>query len=177
MEYEERKTMSRKELSELFEKLGADIEKGAIYFKGRIEISERTEVKIEYKERHGRKKFEVEIEWGGGLLSAQAVAVPQIISARQKIASVSQLHVGGAVNFDYRGTPAVLIRLSNGEFHAYSAICTHKGERVEWRGDKLLCPKHNAIFDPATGDALCAPAHEPLKKIEIEVDGEEIFAV
>ncbi len=64
MEYEERRAMDRKELSELFGKLRDCVEKGAIDFKGsRIEIPERMEVEIEYKERHNRKKFEVELKW------------------------------------------------------------------------------------------------------------------
>jgi amphi-Trp domain-containing protein len=64
MEYEERKTMDRKELSELLEKLRDGVERGAIDFKGsRIELPEQMEVEIEYKEKHGRKKFEVELKW------------------------------------------------------------------------------------------------------------------
>lgn len=56
--------MSRKELSELFKKVSADIERGVIDFRGnRIEIPERMEAEIEYKEKHGRKKFEVELVW------------------------------------------------------------------------------------------------------------------
>ncbi|MDI6654564.1 MAG: amphi-Trp domain-containing protein [Candidatus Hydrothermarchaeota archaeon] len=64
MEYEERKTMDRKELSELLEKLRAGVERGAIDFRrNRIELPEQMEVEIEYKEKHGRKKFEVELKW------------------------------------------------------------------------------------------------------------------
>ena len=64
MEYEEKKEMGRRELSELFKKLGADVERGAIDFRGRsIEIPERMEVEMEYKQKHGRKKFEVELRW------------------------------------------------------------------------------------------------------------------
>jgi amphi-Trp domain-containing protein len=64
MEYEERKTMDRKELSELLEKLRDGVERGAIDFKGSgIELPERMDVEIEYKEKHSRKKFEVELKW------------------------------------------------------------------------------------------------------------------
>ncbi len=101
---------------------------------------------------------------------------PQEVISKQKIASVSEIPVGTSIDFYYRSAPAILIHLPNGEFRAYAKICTHKGERVEWRDGKLLCPKHNAAFDPASGAALRGPAREPLRKIELKIEGEEIFA-
>lgn len=179
MKLEEKRTLKREEFVELLKKLGEGIkERRTVAIAGKeVLLPRQLELELEYKEKHGRKKIEIEAEWG---TSTNDVPIPAQAAApqtKQKIASVSQVPIGGAINFNYRNTPAVLIRLTNGEFRAYSAICTHKGECVEWHGDKLLCPKHNAIFDPASGTALRAPAHKPLSKIEIEITGEEIFAV
>lgn len=181
MKLEEKRTLKREEFAELLKKLGEGVkERGVVAISGKeVPLPQQLELEVEYKEKHGRNKIEIEAEWHAVATNdvsilAQTAAAQQ---TRQKIANVSQVPIGRAINFDYRGTPAVLIRLTSGEFRAYSAICTHKGERVEWQGDKLLCPEHGAIFDPVSGAALRAPAHEPLSKIEIEVIGEEIFAV
>ena len=159
MKLEEKRTLRLEEFAELLKKLGDGIkERRAVAVAGEeVLLPWQLGFELEYKEKHGRKKIEIEAEWNAA--ATNDVSIPAQAAApqtEQKIASVSQVPAGGAINFNYRGTPAVLIRLTNGEFRAYSAICTHKGECVEWHGDKLLCPKHDAIFDPASGAALRA---------------------
>jgi thiosulfate dehydrogenase [quinone] large subunit len=71
------------------------------------------------------------------------------------------------------GDPGVIVQLADGSFVAFDTICTHAGCTVEWdRADRLLvCPCHEAVFDPEDGAAvLGGPAPSPLKTLPIVVD-------
>src|SRR5688500_7879407 len=56
--------------------------------------------------------------------------------------------VGGAYFFDYKGDKIVVIRRSETEFAAYSAICTHQGGFLNYneKNQELVCPLHNSRF-------------------------------
>jgi len=72
------------------------------------------------------------------------------------------------------GDPAVIVRLMDGSFVAFDAVCTHAGCTVEWdRAERLLfCPCHGATFDPADRGAVVGdgPTNQPLPSIPIVVD-------
>ena len=93
------------------------------------------------------------------------------------IAQESEVTPGSAVEFtdEESGQQAVLVRLENGDFVAYSAICTHRGCTVAYSDDKLRCPCHGSVFDPARGAAVEAgPAPTPLPNIPVEVRNGEV---
>lgn len=55
---------------------------------------------------------------------------------------------------------------------AMSDICAHKGCSVEIQKEGLVCPCHNALFDPKNGDVLRGPASYPLDRVPVmEKDG------
>jgi cytochrome b6-f complex iron-sulfur subunit len=92
------------------------------------------------------------------------------------IASVSEVRPGSAAKFEDAGNPAVLVHLENGDFVAYSAVCTHQGCTVAYNDGQLACPCHGSIFDPADGAAVVnGPAQQPLPEIPVEVRGGEVF--
>jgi Rieske Fe-S protein len=65
----------------------------------------------------------------------------------------------------------VVIRNSAGII-ALSDICPHKGCSVEIQKEGLVCPCHNALFDPKNGDVLRGPASYPLDHVPVrESDG------
>ena len=78
------------------------------------------------------------------------------------------------------GEPAVLVHLPDGSFVAYSAVCTHQGCTVAYkkRFQKLACPCHGGVFDPANGASVVSgPPPTPLEKIKVETrDGEVLRA-
>lgn len=87
---------------------------------------------------------------------------------------------GSALEFSDGGDPAVLVHLENGDFVAYSAVCTHQGCDVAYNQDEgtLDCPCHGSVFDPANGaSAESGPAGQPLPEIPVEVrDGAVVRA-
>ena len=91
------------------------------------------------------------------------------------IVSESEVAPGSAFKFKDSGNPAVLVHLDNGDFVAYSAVCTHQGCTVAYQGGELACPCHGSVFDPANGAAVVAgPASRPLPEIPVKVEGGEI---
>ena len=91
------------------------------------------------------------------------------------IAAESDVAPGSAVTFKDAGSPAVLVHLDNGDFVAYSAVCTHQACTVAYKNGKLACPCHGSVFDPADGAAVIAgPAPEPLAEIPVKVQGGDI---
>ncbi len=71
------------------------------------------------------------------------------------------------------GDPGIIVRLADGTFVAYDAVCTHAGCTVEWdRRDAILaCPCHGATFDPAHRAAvLGGPTDQPLAALPLVID-------
>lgn len=69
--------------------------------------------------------------------------------------------------------PGVLLKLRDGRFVAYDAVCTHAGCTVEFDDTSgyLVCPCHSAVFDPARGaKAIDGPTFQPLTAFPIVVD-------
>jgi cytochrome b6-f complex iron-sulfur subunit len=100
------------------------------------------------------------------------------IEAGVAIAQESEVQPGSAVEFtdEESGQPAVLIHLEDGEYVAYSAVCTHRQCTVSYGDGNLVCPCHGSIFDPANGGAVVnGPATSPLPEIPVEVQNGEIL--
>lgn len=71
----------------------------------------------------------------------------------KKIMNLKDLKVGGSVNFDYQGTKALLVKISDKKVVAYSSICPHEGGTIEWDADlnKLLCECHLSMYNADDG--------------------------
>jgi Rieske Fe-S protein len=96
-------------------------------------------------------------------------------SNQAAIAAESDVAPGGAVTFKDAGSQAVLVRLENGDFVAYSAVCTHQRCTVAYKKGQLVCPCHRSVFDPAEGAAVIAgPAPKPLTEIPVKVENGDI---
>lgn len=72
-----------------------------------------------------------------------------------------------------------LVANIHGKFFATSSRCTHYGmplARGVLTGDgRLYCPFHGACFRMVTGDIEDAPAIDPLKRIDVTVEGDDVF--
>jgi len=99
----------------------------------------------------------------------------------KQIASVDQVPVGEGLYFEYPGPrdQAVLLHLQDGNFVAYSQVCTHLSCSVYYQRDKerLFCPCHEGVFDLATGQPTAGPPVRPLPRIKLHQNGTNLYAV
>jgi Rieske Fe-S protein len=97
------------------------------------------------------------------------------------IARVGDVPASGAHYFRYPGPEdeAVLLRLPDGRFAAYSQKCTHLSCSVFYETDKsrLYCPCHEGVFDPVTGEPVAGPPSRRLPKIVLRREGDALYAV
>lgn len=72
--------------------------------------------------------------------------------------------------------PALLVRTPDGEFRAFSAICTHLDCTVQYRQEKgvIWCACHNGTYD-LTGRNIGGPPPKPLDEFRVVVQGEDVF--
>ena len=95
----------------------------------------------------------------------------------KQIVQLSKIKVGGTFPFQLaNGAPALLFRTKTGVF-AYQTICTHQGGVTKYFSAKkvLVCPVHNASFDPfKKGKVVAGPANKPLPIVKVAIKGEWI---
>ncbi|MGF1473186.1 MAG: ubiquinol-cytochrome c reductase iron-sulfur subunit [Rubrobacteraceae bacterium] len=95
----------------------------------------------------------------------------------EAIAQTSEVPTNSAKPFTNDEQPAVLVHLEDGDFAAYSAVCTHQQCTVEYQQDtgELACPCHGSLFDPADGGKVVnGPAQQPLPEIPIQVEDGQV---
>ena len=84
----------------------------------------------------------------------------------------------GAMISGHVGGDEVVLARSGDEYFAVGARCTHyKGRLARGLvvGDTVRCPLHHACFSLRTGEALCAPAFDPISRWRVEVAGDTAF--
>lgn len=89
------------------------------------------------------------------------------------LASVSDVPVGGC--FVVSDAKVVVTQPTEGDFKAFSAVCTHQGCLVETstEGD-IPCPCHSSKFSLDDGSPISGPASAALAAVEITVEGDSI---
>lgn len=71
-------------------------------------------------------------------------------------------------------TQTVITQPKQGEFKAFSAVCTHQGCLVETVSDTIGCPCHGSEFSITDGSVVNPPAENPLPAKTIKVDGDTL---
>lgn len=81
--------------------------------------------------------------------------------------------VGGGTIF--ADAKVVVTQPTEGDFKAFTAVCTHQGCLVGQVADGTIqCPCHGSQFSIEDGSVENGPATEPLAEVGISVDGDEI---
>ena len=83
--------------------------------------------------------------------------------------------IGGAVKKRYGavndGDVILIVRISEKEFAAFAAQCTHWGAEVNNPVDGVLvCPFHGSRYKATDGSVLEGPAKKPLRKFTVDFD-------
>ena len=89
------------------------------------------------------------------------------------LASTSDVPVGGC--FVVAASKIVLTQPTEGDFKAFTAVCTHQGCIVESSTEgEIPCPCHDSRFSLEDGSPQSGPASAALAAVEITVDGDSI---
>ena len=93
------------------------------------------------------------------------------------VAKVSEIPDGTTRRVEVGGV-GVLLCNCNGTIYAIEDVCTHDGGPLD-QGDlqdcRIMCPRHGALFDVATGAALTLPAVIPIETFPVTIEGDEIY--
>lgn len=91
--------------------------------------------------------------------------------------AIAEVRDGGTVAGQVGDQPVLLSRRGSSYF-AVGGSCTHYGGRLAdglIEGDHAHCPLHHACFSLRTGEALTAPAFDPLPRWRVDREGETLF--
>ncbi|GAA0971721.1 Cytochrome bc1 complex Rieske iron-sulfur subunit [Nocardioides aquaticus] len=101
---------------------------------------------------------------------ASAAPSPQ---ADGPLAATADVPVGSGVILEEQGV--VLTQPTEGDFKAFSSICTHQGCPVTGIDEAgISCTCHGSLFSLDTGEPESGPASSPLPAVEVTVEGGEI---
>ncbi|RLV08226.1 FeS-binding protein [Streptomyces griseocarneus] len=100
---------------------------------------------------------------------------PAVPTAPVDLGAPADVPVGGARL--YREQRLVVSQPAQGQYKAFSAVCTHAGcvvDKVE--NGKVSCPCHGSKFDAATGKVLQGPAGAPLPEVRVKLADGKLIA-
>ena len=110
---------------------------------------------------------------GGGDSASTTTTAPGQDGAGDKLADTADIPVGGGTIF--KDQKVVVTQPQEGQFKAFSAICTHQQCLVGSVSDGTInCPCHGSKFKVADGSVANGPASKALKAVAIKVDGDAI---
>jgi nitrite reductase/ring-hydroxylating ferredoxin subunit len=92
------------------------------------------------------------------------------------LVAAAEVPVGGGVALtDLR---IVVTQPEQGQFKAWSGICTHQGGAITTVEDgEMICSLHQSHFAIDDGDVVSGPASNPLPEVEVRVqDGQVVRA-
>lgn len=91
-------------------------------------------------------------------------------------AKVGEIKENTARVFRFGSEPAILIRTADGQYRAFTAVCTHLGCTVQYRPDlhQIWCPCHNGMYN-LQGRNISGPPPRPLAQYAVHVQGDQII--
>ena len=96
-----------------------------------------------------------------------------------EVAKVGELAIGESKLFKYptEDHPAILIRLTEKRYVAYSQSCTHLMCPVHYdsKAEQIVCPCHDGFFDPTDGSVIAGPPPRSLPRFPVSIRNGNIF--
>ncbi|HXH78571.1 Rieske (2Fe-2S) protein [Nocardioides sp.] len=100
-------------------------------------------------------------------------AEPSAGAGAGALAATSDVPVGGCAVFSEQ--KVVLTQPAEGEFKAFSSVCTHQGCTVSAGSDGVIpCNCHSSKFSLEDGSVISGPATAPLAEVAITIEGDSI---
>lgn len=109
----------------------------------------------------------------GACVNAEGRPKPQDVRRGRVVAQTGEVPVGGGLVV--MDSKLVITQPEEGDYRAYSAICSHQGCTVQEVTHAIRCWCHTSEFDLETGEPLSGPATEPLEPFTVTVDGTDII--
>ncbi len=92
------------------------------------------------------------------------------------VATTAEIPPGKVNVYEVAGRQIAVCNV-DGAFYAIDDVCTHDGgslDQGQLEGGQIECPRHGALFDVKTGQALTLPAVMPVQSYPVQVEGDEI---
>lgn len=94
--------------------------------------------------------------------------------AGTELGPTSDVPVGGGRV--YENEKVLVAQPTEGEFKAFSSVCTHRGCPVSMiEGTTMTCPCHGTEFSTDGGKVLQGPATKALPERPVRVEGDTLF--
>jgi len=86
---------------------------------------------------------------------------------------VSDFKPNSGVIVKFGTKPAIIVRTPEGQFRAFSAVCTHLDCTVQYKADtsQIWCACHNGLYDLA-GNNVSGPPPRPLDAFAVNLRGD-----
>lgn len=90
-------------------------------------------------------------------------------------AKADELKANTAKIFKFGSKPGLLVRTSEGEFRAVSAVCTHLSCTVQYKPEthQVWCACHNGLYG-LDGRNISGPPPRPLEAYDVHVQGDQV---
>lgn len=135
----------------------------------------------------GRRKILQWILTGGAVTLTGMVAYPILrfilpperhepAPSRVKAATTDELATNSGKIFPIGTEPGIVIRTPDGDYRAFTAICTHLDCTVQYRSDlkHIWCACHNGHYD-LHGKNIAGPPPRPLEPYVVDIRDDVIY--
>src|SRR6266700_1233301 len=139
-----------------------------------------------FRDRSGRRNLLSYLLGGGALASITSFLFPVLRYLPPPLVTQAATNeVSGGKTGDLKpnsgkivkfgNKPALLVRTSETEWKAFSAVCTHLNCTVQYQEStrQIWCACHNGTYD-MTGRVVSGPPPKPLEEYAVLVRGEEV---
>jgi Rieske Fe-S protein len=101
--------------------------------------------------------------------------VPEASTNEVSAGKVQDLKPNSGKIVKFGSRPALLIRVNDTEWRAYSAICTHLNCTVQFQDStrQIWCACHNGFYD-LNGKVVSGPPPRPLEEYAVHIRGEDV---